>query len=301
MYSPLIAIVGAGNVGATTAYTLMRSHLSATVGLADIESDLCKGHCSDLEDGSANTMTSHIVSLSLDEVRHADIIIIAAGKPQKPGQSRLDLCAYNCHLVETLTTILKPVNPHAHLIIVTNPVDVLTTLFMQTHLLPAPQIFGTGTYLDTQRFRIYLSHYLNVSATAIQGFVLGEHGDSQFIPWQYVTIGGIPAEEYHITQETRHDIASKTRHKAYTIIKQKCATYFGIAACIDELCHAIIYDRRIIAPLSWSHNNIPVCLSLPVILGAQGVEPTISLSLTAEQETLLQQSIDQISRILFGS
>jgi L-lactate dehydrogenase len=301
MSSPFIAVIGAGNVGSTTAYTLLRSQCAGLIGLADIDNERCEGQCLDLADSSTQAHASTIVHIPLEEARHADIIIIAAGKPQKPGQSRLDLCAHNCHLVQTISNILHPINPHAHLIVVTNPVDVLTTLFIHTKILPAHRIFGTGTYLDTQRLRIHLAQQLNISATMIHGFVLGEHGDSQFIPWQYVTIQGIPLSEFPLSEDIRAIIAQKTCDKAYQIIQQKHATYFGIAACIDELCHAIIYNRRIIAPLSWIHQRSPISLSLPVILGADGIEPTITLPLTPDQESLLQKSAQNISRILEGA
>jgi len=286
-----IAIVGAGNVGATIAYTLARSQLASCIMLVDVQPDRGEGQSLDLTDSMPLARGGGVVyAVTFAQARHADIIIIAAGVPQLPHQTRLDICQENTRLVAFITEQLQPINPLAYLMVVTNPVDVMTTLFLRTGILPQSRIFGTGTYLDTQRLRVYVGKALHMCSAMVQGFVLGEHGDSQSIPWQYVTIGGIPLECFSLSDDQLYDIERKVVDQAYRIIEKKGATYFGIAACVAELCHALVYGRRIIVPLSWLHDTFQVSLSLPVILGADGIEQTMSLPLSDAQYEQLRES-----------
>jgi len=285
-----IAIIGTGNVGATTAYTLLQQNAAAELLLVDANEDLCCGHVLDLNDALTTPQATAVRQATMAEARDADIIVIAAGRPQKVGESRLALCTTNRCVLETILQSLKPINPHAILIIVTNPVDVLTTIALTSNILPKQQIFGTGTALDVQRLKRILAQKYGVADQSVQALVIGEHGDAQIIPWQYVQVAGISVDELKLSTEERKQIERMTREQAYHIIEKKCATYFGIAACVANICAAIMHNQKLITPVSWLHEGYEGCINLPIVLGAQGIERTVPLQLTELQKQALSHA-----------
>lgn len=286
-----IAIIGAGAVGSTTAYALMLRNLAAEIILVDINDLRCKGEMLDLSDTLSFSVSSNIHVGTMQEARHANIIIFSAGIPQKSGQSRAELLVTNKKVVQSVFEQLQPINPETIIIMVTNPVDVLTLLAQNINGLPRTQIFGTGTLLDSLRLRGVLSHTLGVAEQSVDAYVLGEHGDSQFAAWSCAHVAGAPIASFpEITHEKLIAIEQATRQKALDIIACKGATYYGIAACVSLMCESIIFDQKRVLPLSTYHENLGVCLSLPVVLGERGIEKTIPLKLDAHEEKMLYQS-----------
>lgn len=291
MKQSTIAIIGAGYVGAAIAHTLVLRNLASAIMLVDIDKKKCQGEVDDLSDTLFFSNTSFIKQEELTMARHADIIIIAAGIAQKPGQTRLDLFTTNKKIISSIINGLKPINPEAIIIIVTNPVDPLTGLAQELSDLPRNQVFGSGTFLDTQRLCNFLSSTLQVGRSAISAYVLGEHGDSQFVPWSIAHINGTPLSRFEqLTPVVLDNIASQTKHKAYDIIACKGATAFGVAACVATYCQAIIFDQRVVLPMSYYYEPFKVCLSIPVVLAKQGVSKILMPSLTDQELEALHHS-----------
>jgi len=290
-----IAIIGAGNVGSTIAYACILQNICAEIILIDIQQDTCRGQVIDLEDALAQSYTSGIKTGSFEQAAHADIILICAGANQKIGQSRSDLITTNKNVIASIFASLGTIQDKCIIIMVTNPLDALTRYAQQISSHPQHLIFGSGTYLDSQRLCTYLSQKISIAPESINAYMIGEHGDSAFPAWSCARIGGSPLASFaELHPDALEAIAQKARAKAYDIIKLKCATYFGIAACVTTLCKAIISDRKSIFPLSVYHREHDICFSMPAILGASGIEKTLSLPLNKKEEKLLSQSIEKI-------
>lgn len=285
-----VAIIGVGAVGATIAYALMLKNIVSEIVLVDINVDRCAGEAADLAEALGFVYTSKITQGTYEEAKKADIVIIAAGIAQKPGQTRLELTAKNTQIFKSILDNLAGIQSNALLIVVANPLDVLTWYAHKHFGLKRSQIMGTGTFLDTQRLKHLLATRLSVAEDSIQGFVLGEHGDSQVVAWSTVSIGASAPEKWGITREIEQKYAESVKNAAYEIIRTKGATFYGIAACVATLCEIIIFNKKAIIPLSWYHEEYQVCMSLPVVLGEKGIERVIELDLSEEEKEKMEKS-----------
>lgn len=294
-----IAIIGAGDVGTTTAFALMLKNIPAELILVDINCEKCEGEVCDLEDAIPFCTTGAIKAGSFAEAGSADIVIIAAGARQKPGQTREELIAINKKIIVTIIDALQPINKDMIMIMVTNHVDVLT-LWAQEHAqLPRHQIFGSGTLLDTQRLREILGHQLNIGSQSISAYVLGEHGDSQFVAWSSANIAGIPLLTYLDANGKSLDVMShQVCKKAYTIIESKGATFYGIAASVATICQAIIYDQQCVLPLSVYQEQHKICMSSLVVLGEKGIIKMLDIPLNEQERKLQELSIIKIQQLV---
>lgn len=290
-----IAIIGAGSVGATTAYAILLKNIAAEIMLIDLDETRCKGEVFDLEDAVPFYRSSRIVQGTLAQASSADIIVITAGSRQKPGQSRAELVQTNYKVVTAIAQGLKPINQQAIVIVVTNPVDVLTQCIQELIDVPRNQIIGSGTLLDTQRLRTIIKRNVGVAEQSIHVSILGEHGDSQFAAWSCAHIAGVPILDFSgLSQSTLDEYAQQAKQKAYDIIAFKQATYFGVAACVASMCEAILFDQKRVVPLSTYVPEYNVCLSVPVVLGALGVERVIAYSLSQREQGQLEASVQAI-------
>jgi len=295
MTTTKIAIIGAGAVGATTAYALILRNIVAEVTLIDLDETRCEGEILDLSDALSFSTTSKIKQGNIKDAKDAKIIIICAGTRQKPGQKREELLKINKRIIQSIIKELHPTSPNSILIMVTNPVDIMTYYAQQASLLPKNQVFGTGTFLDTQRIRRILAKKLQVADQAVHAYTLGEHGDSQFVAWSSTLIAGKPLLQFPgMNKKTLESFLCEARGKAYEIIKCKGATYFGIATCISAICESILFDKKYVLPLSTYIKKFDICISLPTVLGTKGIEKIIEPSLDAEEQQLLQASIEKI-------
>ncbi len=293
-----IAVIGTGAVGSTIAYTLLLKNSATELILIDTHTERCQGEVMDLVDAIGFSRTTKIYQGTYNDAKKADIIIISAGKPQKPGESRSALLEANKEIMKSILHELRGLNPAAILMIVTNPLDSLTYYAQQWSELPRDQIFGTGTFLDSQRLKHLISSFAGVAVQSVEAFVLGEHGDSQIVAWSTTRIAGTPVENHGITQAMKHELALVVKSEAYEIIKAKGATFYGIAACVAQLCEMIIYDSKHVVPVSWYHERYKVCMSLPVVIGKLGVEKVLSCSLNEEEVQGLEQSADLLRKRL---
>ena len=295
-----IAIIGAGYVGSTISYALMQKNLTSEIILIDKNKDKCDGEVRDLSDAVPFSETSRVSQGDLKEASKADIIIITAGTGHiKPGQTRLDLIDINKKIMEEIITQMQPLNPEAIIIIVSNPVDILTLVVQQISKLPINQVIGSGTLLDTQRLKGYLSEKLVINESSIHAFVLGEHGNSQFVAWSHANVAGIPIKDFkNISQKELKKIEEDAMKEAYTIISEKGATYYGIASCVTQICESIIFDQNKVLPISSYHENLEVSLSMPTVIGNKGVKKVLDLPLNPEEKTQLQNSVKTLKQYL---
>lgn len=289
-----VAIVGLGRVGTTTAYSLLLRGLATELLLYSREKSKAEGEKADLEHGSP-FYPGTIISATNDfaDFADTDLVIFTAGCAQKPGQTRLDLAKSNCNIVDQVIPRLVQHAPNTLILMVSNPLDIMTYRASLVAHLKRGRVFGSGTLLDTARLRLHLSKMVGVNPTSIHSYVLGEHGDSSFAPTSTATIGGKPLIDF---PETNHEHLSwalqATRKDAYKIISGKGATYYGIATAISHIVDVIKNDKKKIVPLSTplsgEYGLENLALSLPCVLGRNGVERVIDLPLTLqEQEELM--------------
>lgn len=291
MKQPTIAIIGAGAVGSTAAYAAIVRDIPAKIMVVDINVKKCEGEIEDLTDTLSMSGTSEVYGGSLQDAGQADIIVITAGIPQKAGQTRLELLKTNYDVVGSIVKAMKPIKKSSIIIVVTNPIDILTRYVQEVADLPKNQIFGSGTFLDTHRLRGLLGEHLHINPSSIHAYVLGEHGDSQFVAWSTAQVGCVPLSSFpELNQQTLDVLAQKAQHKAYDIIACKGFTSFGIAACIATYCENIIGDLKRVIPVSCFIEKYGVCLSMPAVIGAQGIEKILQPPLNDLEQKKLEAS-----------
>lgn len=299
--SQKIAVIGAGAVGSATAYTLMLKNLSSQVVLIDVNEEKEKGEVMDIADGLCFTETGCVKGANFKDAADADIIILTAGAAQKPGETRLDLVNKNKAIASSIFKSIGKIKSTAVIIVVANPVDIITHLAQKLSGLPLSQVFGTGTGLDTARLRTAVGHYLKVYPQSVDGFVMGEHGDSEFVAWSTVGVGGAPAMEL-IKPADRKKIENSVRNEVYEIIKRKGATFYGIAAVTTDVVEAVLFNQHKVMPASTRLNNYNgvsgVCLGVPAVIGRGGVEKVWPVKLSGEEKKKFQKSASAIKKYL---
>lgn len=295
MKNAKIAIVGAGNVGSTAAYALMLRDLVSNIMLTDIDQQRVIGQVNDLSDALSFSRTSKIYYGGLKEAGQADIVIITAGKSQKVGQKRSELAQDNAKIVRSVINEMRPITKDTIIIVVTNPVDVMTMIAQDVAGISRNHIFGSGTFLDTQRLRSCIGSAVGVAEQSVHAYVLGEHGDSQFVAWSTADIGGVPILNFpELDKAACQVMAVEAKEKVYEIIQKKGATFFGIASCITAYCENILFDQKRVLPLSCYQENLGVSLSMPAVLGARGVEQILDVPFNEQEQKLLQDSVTKV-------
>ncbi len=293
-----IAIIGAGRVGTTTAYALMLKNIAAQILLVDVDPIRCKGEFLDLDDALPFCATSSVNDATLADAAQADIIIITAGIAQKPGQTRSELVETNKKVMDTIAQGLTPLNPNAIIMIVSNPVDALAMHLANKKLLPVNQIFGSGTFLDSVRLTGFIAKKFNVAPASVHAWILGEHGDSQLAAWSSTMIDGTPITTMNIEQNELDALAQKAKRKGYDIIDCKGSTFYGIASCVAALCESIIFDQRNIFPVSSYLPEYQLFMSMPCVVGQNGIEGRFPIPLNDAEKELLEKSAQKIRESL---
>lgn len=294
-----IAVIGIGAVGATTAYSIMMRDIASEIILVDVCQEKCMGEVFDMSDAIPASATSHITLGTLKDAGRADIIVITAGMRRKPGQTRLDLMRTNQKIVMGLIENMLPVNPRAIMLVVTNPVDIMTLCAQKVAGLPLNQVFGSGTYLDTQRLRGFIADKLSLSPQSVNAYILGEHGDSQFAVWSSAQVAGVPLRCFDgMTPDELDKLASAAKQKGQDIITLKDATFYGIASCVTDICESIIFNQKRVFPVSTYQERFGVCLSLPVVIGENGVERVLGVPLDENEGKKLLSSAERLNNAL---
>ncbi|KAI9804248.1 MAG: hypothetical protein M1833_007055 [Piccolia ochrophora] len=293
-----IAIVGAGSVGAAIANALLYRRVAGHIVFTDIDAARLHAQAQDLSD-AAFLSNARIHEGTARDAGQCDIIVISAGAKQRPEDTRLALVQRNYEMLRSVLGDMKPIRPDAILVLVANPVDVLTFFAQKLSGLPKAQVLGSGTFLDSTRLRSMLATKAQVADTAVHAYVLGEHGDSQFVAWSSVTIGCTPLSTVlPLTADERSAIATAAKDKALEIIKVKGFTSYGVAAIVTSICESILFDQRHVRPLSHWQEELQCCLSLPAVLGRNGIARTVELPLSEEEESLLQASASTMKDVI---
>lgn len=299
-----VAIVGTGKVGLTGAYALLLDGTANEIILHGRDRNKILGEKLDLEHGMSFLHPTKIVATDdYADLAEADVVVITAGAAQKPGDTRLDLANNNIAIVEDIIPKVISAAPQAIIVLVSNPVDVLTYKAYQLANLPKGQIFGSGTTLDTSRFRFHLGEYLKINPRSVHTYVLGEHGDSSFPFLSGANIGGQKLTEFkHLTPDKIQKAYENARDAAYKIIESKGATFYAIGVVIANIVRTILRDSKTVLPVSIPlhnyHGHSGVALSVPCVVGRNGVEEILKLDLSEEEQAKFAHSVEEVKKYL---
>ena len=301
-------VIGVGFVGATCAYTLAVSGLFSEVVLVDMNHKKAEGEAADINHGVSFAKPCFVRAGAYADLAECGLIIIAAGANQKPGETRIELLSRNRIILSSIMEQLTAVNKDAVLLIVSNPVDVLTCMAQQLSGLPAGHVIGSGTVLDTARLKYLVGQKLGVDSRNVHAFIIGEHGDSELAVWSSANISGVDLDDYcRITGVTDpaamlHQIYANVRDAAYAIIESKGATYYGIGMAVRRIAEAIVRDEHSVLPVSsmiQGHYGVDgICLGLPSIVGKNGVEAVLDIPLSTEELGRLQNSAQKMKALI---
>jgi L-lactate dehydrogenase len=303
-----VVIVGAGAVGATFAYALAQSGLADEIVMVDVNQELVKGQVLDLSHGLPYYPNVEIYVGESDDYKDAHVVVITAGAKQKTGQSRLDLLQKNAAIIEDVVDDITAEGSEAIIVVVSNPVDVLTHIAHARSSWEKGRVIGSGTVLDSARFRYLLSKQCNVDVHNVHAYVLGEHGDSQVAAWSMTHIGGTPIIDYCEQcggcdgwEQIQKDIEEAVRRSAYHIIEYKGATYYAVGLALLRIVGAILRNERSVltvsVPLDGEYGLNNVSLGVPCIVSQNGVDSVIEVKLTSKEREAFLAS----ARILQGS
>lgn len=299
-----VSIIGCGRVGMTTAFTILNQGLANELVLFNRDLSRIQGEKLDLEHGMAFLDHADIIATNdYADLAESDVIVYTAGCAQKTGETRLDLVSKNVAILNKILPQVIDVAPNAILLIIANPVDVLTYKAYTLANWPKGQIFGSGTALDTSRFRFHLSEFLKINPHSIHAYILGEHGDSSFPVISSASVGGQPLTTFaNFSPEKAMVAYQKTRDAAYKIIEAKGSTYYGIGVIAARLVRAILRDEGSISPVSiplhhyYEQNG--VALSVPCVIGRHGVEESLEIKLNWEEKQRLEKSAQTLKQYL---
>jgi L-lactate dehydrogenase len=306
-HSGKIGIVGSGFVGATAAYALVMSGVGREVILVDLDHTRAQAEADDIRHAVPFAHPINVYAGDYADLAGARVVVLTAGVNQRPGETRLELLDRNAAIFQSIVPQVLTYAPNALLIVATNPVDIMTHLtarFAATQGVASQRVLGSGTTLDTARFRTLLAAKLGVDAQHVHAYVVGEHGDSEVLIWSRVSIGGIPltdfcrSQELTLTDDDRAEIDEKVRRAAYHIIQGKRATYYGIGAALARIVNVILRDQRSILTVCSPITNIAgmpdVTLALPHLVGGQGIISTLWQPIDTEELSALKRSAEII-------
>ncbi len=293
-----IGVVGCGFVGSSGAFAIALEGKANTLILVDLNADLARAHAEDILHATPFREPIRVAAGDYPMLKGADLVVLACGVGQKPGETRLQLLQRNVKVFQDVVPRVLEHAPQTILLIVSNPVDIMTQVVSKISDIPPQRVIGSGTILDTARFRTLLAEHLNIAPQSVHAYVLGEHGDSEVLAWSTGKVGGVPVAEFAaqigrpITEEIEIKIDDGVRNAAYRIIEGKGATYYGIGAGIARIARAIGDDEGAVLTLSNVDGFGGASLSLPRVLKAKGIETTIQPMLSKEEADALQKSAE---------
>lgn len=301
-------MIGCGFVGASSVFSLMQSGLFSEMVLIDANQDRAEGEAMDLSHGLPFGRPMEIYAGNYDDVAGCGLVIITAGANQKPGETRLDLVNKNVGIFKQIIPEIVKHNSECILLIVSNPVDILTYAALKLSGFPAQRVIGSGTVLDTARLKYLLGRRLGVDSRSVHAFIIGEHGDSELAVWSSANISGIELNRYceqngsfdHRT--AMKELYDDVHDSAYEIIKKKGATYYGIAMSVRRIATCILRDERSILPVSsliQGHYGLEgLCMGVPTVVGSDGIEKVLDINLSGEEQLELMHSADELKKVL---
>ncbi len=298
-----VVVVGTGFVGATSAFAMMVQGIASELVLIDVNKEKCQGEVLDLEHGLSFVPQMRIKAGDWSDCTDADVIVITAGVGQKPGQTRLDLVQTNAPIMREVVQNIKRYTDRAVLVVVSNPLDVMTYVALRESGYPKGRVFGTGTTLDSSRFRFLLGQVLGVAAEDVDAYVLGEHGDSEFPVVSHANVMGEPISNLPgYSLEKVQEIFTHTRGAASEIICKKGATFYAIALVVSHIVRAVLFDEQRTFPVSvlleGEYGLNDICISVPAVIGRNGVERILSIQLSSQEVEQLQKSAGVIRSVI---
>ena len=301
-----IIIIGDGAVGSSYAFALVTLNIGHELGIIDIDHNKAVGDALDLSHALAYTAPKRIYGATYDDCRYADLVVITAGAAQKPGESRIDLVHKNLSIFKEIISQVMNSGFDGIFLIASNPVDILTQATMQFSGLPPHRVIGSGTSLDSARFRYVLGNYVGVDPRSVHGYIMGEHGDTEFPVWSHTNIGGLSIFEWvrqhpAFDDETLVNIFFEVRDAAATIIEKKKATYYGVAVALARITKAIFNDESSVIPLSVYLNGEyglrDIYLGVPAIVNRQGMASIVELDLNESEKNKLDLSATTLREV----
>ena len=306
-----ITVIGAGNVGATIAYTLSLDDVASDIVLIDINKDKVQGEVMDIVQGTSFREPISVTAGDYADAAGSDIVIITSGVGRKPGQTRIDLAQTNVNILKSITPEIVKYAPNALYVIVANPVDVMTYVFTKISGLPESQIIGSGTILDTSRLRYDLSDHFKIAQNNIHAYVFGEHGDTSFIPWSLASVSGCDLDAYETLMLERGTITeplNKEETLKYVqksggeIIAKKGATFYAVAMSACHICKLLQNDAgQAVTVSTMMHGEYgveDVCLSAMTVIGPEGVKGKVPVELTPEEQEKMQYSANALKAVI---
>ncbi len=303
-----VAIIGAGFVGSATAFALSQSSMFSEMVLIDADHEKAEGEAMDISHGTPFTKPIKIYAGDYDDIADAAIVVVTAGAGQKPGETRLDLVHKNVGIFKSIIPEIAKRDFGGILLIVANPVDVLTLAALKLSGLPENRVIGSGTVLDSARLKTELGEHLGIDSRSVHAFIIGEHGDSEIAAFSSANVSGIPVNDFcemrgHFEHEkSEKEIADRVKNAAYEIIKRKHATYYGVAVAVKRICEVITRDEKSILPVSsMMHGEYGIegiCLSMPAVVGADGLETKVPISLDDDEVKALQESAKTLKEVV---
>lgn len=304
-----VAIIGVGNVGASIAFNLLDTALFSEIVLIDISKDKAEGEAMDLSHGVPYAESPiNIYAGDYDDIKDAAVVILTSGAAQKPGETRLDLINKNVRILRSILSEIKRVQIEGILLIVANPVDVLTHFAYKESGLPKNRVFGSGTVLDTARLKYLISQEFKIDSRNVHAIIIGEHGDSELAVHSITNISSVPICDYMKIRNFEggygrlEEIAKEVREAAYSIIAKKGSTYYGIAVAVGKICAAIVNDQHSMLPVSvyleGEYDLNDITLSVPAIVGRDGIEHVLEIPLSVSEKRQLRRSAEQLAEVI---
>lgn len=306
-----ITVIGSGSVGSTISYTLTVMGLASEVVMIDINSEKALGEALDIRQGVPFCNPCSVYAGSYADAAGSDIVIITSGVARKPGQSRLDLAQINVNILKSVTDQIVKYAPDATYVIVSNPVDVLTYAFNKYSGIPEERIIGSGTILDTARLRARIAEYYTVNQHNVHAYVLGEHGDSSFVPWSLANISNIPVEDYskalttpaaNFLEFNKHDVEEYMRKSGGRVIQRKGATFYAVSMSVCHLCECLLGSMdttlTVSTMLNGEYGIDDVCLSLLTVVGNKKAKSKILLPINDEEIVALNHSANSLKDVI---
>ena len=303
-----VAIIGLGFVGSASAFALMQSGLFSEMVLVNRDKSKAEGEALDISHGLPFAKPMKIYAGTYDDIKDAAVLVVTSGAGQQPGETRLDLVKKNVAVYRTIIPEIAKRNCEGILLIVSNPVDILTSVAVKLSGFPENRVFGSGTVLDTARLKTLLGEHLDVDSRSVHAFIIGEHGDSEIAAWSSANVSGVPLHSFcemrgHFEHEkAMREIAEGVKNSAYEIIEKKRATYYGIAMSVKRICEAIVRDEKSILPVSSiQHGRYGidgVALSMPAVVGKNGIETLVPIELDENEQAALRHSAEALKHVL---
>ncbi|WP_138269006.1 L-lactate dehydrogenase [Anaerofustis stercorihominis] len=303
-----IAIIGLGMVGSSIAFSLMQEGIFSEIVLIDKDRKKAKGEAMDLSHGIPFCESINIYEGDYDDIKDCYVVIITAGANQEKGETRLDLIDKNFKIYKSIIPNITKTSFEGILLVVSNPVDILTYVTLKLSGYDKKRVIGSGTVLDSARFQYMLGRHLNVDSKSIHAFVIGEHGDSELAVWDSSDIGGMKINNFcelrgHFNHEqAMNEIFSGVKNSAYEIIERKGATYYGIAMAVKRICTALVKDEHSILPVSsyidGEYGLNDICISIPSIVCMKGIDKVLEIPLSKREEENLFNSASKLKDVL---